>query len=595
MGRMFRSMRSRMFISFSAVLLTVILAFLAFNAAQTYQTLRKDLSVSMQQIALAVARELDDEMRQLSLMTERIVFSTQLREAILNQLPGSEGAERYRLLNRLNDLMYSICGPKLTFYHANIITDTGYQYAFGQTYGYGKLSEKPQNDDWYIRTVEKGGKVLITPLHRRAVGGADMDVISVCRGFGLVYGLPAHAVVEMQRDYGFLDELIQKAAFLTSSEQKTAKVLVFDQSGARIYPKDISQAEIDHYAANFDLSEQSAYNPLSRQDELFFGAQGEFSGWRVIVVPRREVLTRLVRALASQTLIVSVLLVAAAAIVSFLLSRKFATPLQRLCAYVDNLRLDQLGEASGWQTDSDVDELDQLSRAFSQMTKRLGRSLDQVVELKNAEMHARMLALQAQMNPHFLYNTLAVINIMVENGEVQQVQQACKNLSNTLEYISTQELAPVMLQQELQHALNYMDLILMRYPDDIEFTVDVPEDILQVRVPKLVIQPLVENAVKYATQKDPVWHVRLSVSVEGERWYVQVQDDGDGFDLQTLRQLREKMSLLRSGGEIPQLTLHGMGIMNIFLRLRSAYGDEAVFWIDNRPGEGASITIGGTL
>lgn len=595
MSRMFRSMRSRMFISFSAVLLTAILGFLAFTAAQTYQTLRKDLSVSMQQIALTVARELDDEIRQLSLMTERIVFSTQLREAILSQLPGSEGAERYRLLNRLNDLMYSISGPKLTFYHANIITDTGYRYAFGQTYEYGKLSEKPQNDDWYIRTVEKGGKVLITPLHRRAIGGTDVDVVSVCRGFGLVYGLPVHAVVEMQRDYAYIDEMIENAAFLTSSEHKTEKVLVFDQSGAPIYPKGISKAEIDHYAAHVDLPEQSAYNPLSGEDELLFGARGEFSGWRVVVVPRREVLMGLVYSLTSQTLIICVLLVAAAALVSFLLSRKFATPLQRLCVYVDNLRLDRLGEASGWQAGSDVDELDRLSRAFSQMTKRLDRSLDQVVELKNAEMHARMLALQAQMNPHFLYNTLAVINIMVENGEVREVQRACKNLSNTLEYISTQELAPVMLQQELQHAMNYMDLILMRYPGDIEFTVDVPEDVLNVRIPKLVIQPLVENAVKYATQKDPVWHVRLSVSVEDGHWYVQVQDDGDGFDLQTLRELREKMSLLRSGGEIPQLTLHGMGIMNIFLRLFSAYADEMVFWIDNRPGEGASITIGGTL
>lgn len=127
------------------------------------------------------------------------------------------------------------------------------------------------------------------------------------------------------------------------------------------------------------------------------------------------------------------------------------------------------------------------------MTDRLKHSLSQVVELKNAEIHAKMLALQAQMNPHFLYNTLAVINIMVAEGETDTVQTACRNLSNILEYISSKELHPVSLRQELQHAQNYMDLMQMRYQGDIVFSVETEEAAMDVMVPKLVIQPLMKT------------------------------------------------------------------------------------------------------
>ena len=600
MGAKPRPMLLRMFATYAAVLLVMVIVFVALYARRTYTATRGDLVDNLEQVTAGISGQLDSEVRQLSLISERIVFSGQIRDTIINLLPVSSGAERYRLTGQLDTLVYSVCGPKLTFYHMNIVTNSGYEYAFGQEYNYTKLAEAPQELPWYQGAVEQDGKVYVSPLHTSDAGGVEKPVISVCRGFGVQLGLPARAVVEMQRDYTFLAEMLEKAAYLDESQRETRAVYVFGQSGELIYPLGLPAEEQEHYRALLERddvfdSHSLVKNPATGNGELLFRATGEFSGWRVVVAAQESLLLRPLENLVVQSVIIGILLLAAAAFVSYYLSRRITIPLESLNASVQAFRLEDAAAQDVWQTGSRILEVEQLGAAFNQMTQRLQDSLKKAVELKNAETHARMLALQAQMNPHFLYNTLAVINSMVDSGETQNVQWACRNLSNMLEYVSSESLTTVTFKEEMQHTLNYIDLILIRYPDDIDLAVDIPGDMLEVRMPKLMIQPLVENAVKYATEKPPVWHISLRCWCDEAHWYVRVEDDGSGFGEEKMAELLAKMEELRQGGKPPALSLKGMGLLNIYMRLYYTYQDEMVFIIDNRPGEGAAITVGGLL
>lgn len=597
MARSTHTMRSRIFTGITSILLLVIAVFSTVNTILRYNALKKDIFTSMELIASNVAWELDEEIYQLALLSQRLTFSAQLRESILETMPGSTGAELYRLETDLNDLAYSICGPEPTFFHMNIITDDGYQYAFGQEFGYTRLEERPQEYDWYAEAIRLDGKALVVPLHTRQIGDREVEVVSVCRGFGLLVGSSARAVVEVMLDYDSLAEIVSRAVSYSEGNSGRDDVYVLDGNGNVVFSSEYIGNDAQRYFQLIGNAKDGevTHNPRTGEDEFFFCSDAEYANWSVVVAPRTEVLNYLFTQLIASMIGEMLLMIAVAAIISMLLSHRFSVPLLRLCACVDSCDLDHLDANLQRHKPSGVSEIDQLGSAFNQMTDRLKRSLNQVVELKNAEIHAKMLALQAQMNPHFLYNTLAVINIMVEDGKTQAVQTACRNLSDMLEYISSKELAWVPLRQELQHAQNYMDLMQMRYQGEIDFTVSVEEAAMDVMAPKLVIQPLVENAIKHVAEKDPTWKVGIRICIDDGFWKVMVWDNGNGFDPENLRALREKMRILKSGGRIPQLKLHGMGIMNIFLRLMLAYGDDMIFWIDSRVGEGSCVTIGGKI
>ena len=163
---------------------------------------------------------------------------------------------------------------------------------------------------------------------------------------------------------------------------------------------------------------------------------------------------------------------------------------------MQSLTLENLGTGHQVQINSGVNELEQLNDVFNMMTIRLQESLEETVAAKNMEIHSRMLALQAQMNPHFLYNTLTVISIMADNEEKENVRWACRNLSDMLSYISSESLKPVRLEEEWRHTCNYIDIIKMRYMDDIVFESVMPEAMFSLQIPKLVIQMCIRDRHK---------------------------------------------------------------------------------------------------
>lgn len=205
-----------------------------------------------------------------------------------------------------------------------------------------------------------------------------------------------------------------------------------------------------------------------------------------------------------------------------------------------------------------------------------------------------MLALQAQMNPHFLYNTLSLIHVMAEDGCEEEILNVTECLSEMLRYISSGSTEPVIMRREIGFVENYLAIIHERYGDKLKCEINIPQSMQQIKMPKLIIQPLLENCTKYAMNGRPPWLLSVTGELTDDRWRVSVCDNGPGFSAEVLQELSEKMAAADLNNNTEVLEIDGMGLVNIYTRLKLFYGKEGYFEIKNSAGGGAEIIIGGT-
>jgi sensor histidine kinase YesM len=135
--------------------------------------------------------------------------------------------------------------------------------------------------------------------------------------------------------------------------------------------------------------------------------------------------------------------------------------------------------------------------------------------------------------------------------------------------------------------------MIIRYQGDLSYSIDVPEEMLHIKIPKLCIQLLVENAIKFSSSIKPPWHIKIKGFSLEDCYYISVIDNGPGFDPQTIRDIEEKIRQIDISGLLPSLEIKGMGLMNIYIRLKILNSSNFTFRLENLEDGGASITIGG--
>lgn len=225
---------------------------------------------------------------------------------------------------------------------------------------------------------------------------------------------------------------------------------------------------------------------------------------------------------------------------------------------------------------------------------RLARPIEKLQE------ETRMLAVQAQMNPHFLFNILSVINALGFEYHSVEIMEICRKLSGMLRYSGDFTLENVRMAQEIEHAENYLGLMQCRFKDKLLFRVEMEAGTEDIRVPKLVIQPIVENCFQHGLKTvKGKWKVILQVQNSPEGWSVRVLDNGAGFEKQTVEELERKLEKWEQNVDegIRNLGIGGYGLVNVLARMRLCYGERMRFRVDETVLEEERfcvVEIGGT-
>lgn len=599
-----KTIQFKLFYHYSIFILGIILAFILTFYYQSATAVKRNASESLHQLADYIRLRLDNEIDKMDALSVKLLYSQPLKELFYSDIyvMDNQGLLAQR---KFNEIIYSITGPDFNVYQINLFSNDGHLASIGnsnQIYAVGK--EQVARYKWKDEVFERQGKKYLTIPHQDSWLTSSSTVISLCRSFSEIWGEEGDSIVEIQQEYDHLTELIRQSVMAYDHIAKLSKdVFVYNKKGQLIYPNSpyMSHSGIDrelymnHINRLSDDTHLSTVHSSLGKKQVVAWVYSELTEWTIaVVVPEDEFLQPIMN-LKNKTAIISLTILLLTMMVSYFVSRKLTKPIKKMHQNIKGLKLDALPTKPPMEAMSDIDELDELNLAFAEMCHNFKGSLEEVIAARNHEMQSRLLALQAQMNPHFLYNTLSTVSIMAEESGQGHIVRVCEDLSSMLRYITNNDTSQVPLQEEMYHTYNYLQLMKIRYEDYLIYEMDIEEELLRLMIPKLVIQPLVENAIKYGLDTEPPWHIHIKGLIVGHYWQVTVRDSGGGFSQENMMQINDDIEHLDRLMRSHKLQLDGMGLLNIVIRLRLLYGERYIFQFGNGGAGGAYVTIGGPL
>lgn len=313
-----------------------------------------------------------------------------------------------------------------------------------------------------------------------------------------------------------------------------------------------------------------------------------YTGWTIIgIAPLQEIVAEAnsIR----QLIIVSVVLSIVFAItLHYLLTKRLTRPIQLL---QHKMRLTASGYLEAKVKPVGTDEIADLGQSFNIMVEKIKELLEQSIRKQQQLQKAELRTLQAQINPHFLYNTLDSIIWMAEAGKSDAVIQLVKALSDLFRISLNKGRDWVMIHTELAHAQSYLVIQQMRYRDILEYRVEVDPEILEYPILNMTLQPLIENALYHGIKnKRGKGLIIIGGYMEDSAVILTVKDNGIGISTERLALLKQQLEHpLQSEEEEP--TGGGFGLQNVHQRLRLYFGSEYGVLLESIAGTGTTISV----
>lgn len=607
-----RNIRSILFSTYSFIIVIVFTVLVAWFYLWASDLLRKNATDSLESMGQSMQDNIDSEFHKLNDVSLNVMYSNLVKNHFQRYLSLSTDSRSHTTVNvnatgaensvqnakELTDILTAAIGPSRPVEQLYLYDFKSKVY--GNGFDNGERTYLPQDKPWFDAVLNNAaGKYIALPVPdeemSRFISSSEKQFsISLFRLFYDNYNTPM-GIIEVKQ---YFNRIFKSAIDFTERNPYQAKVLVYNNANEIIYP---TKAEKERYlpymsyrGADGTAGDQSFYNQDTGEKALLSLHYSEFTGLSTVIIVSESKLLSPLFTFAKRTVLIALIILLLAILLSFLAAKRITMPIQKIHRSMRAMRLEDLGteRVATPQLNSGLNELDQLYWSFVKMSSRLKQSMDDLLMSQHQELQAKLIALQTQMNPHFLYNTLTTIQVMAQENMNTEIVAMTENMSDFLRYFSADG-SLVALKEEVLHTRKYLEINQIRFGRKLHFDFDIDEQLTELRIPKLIIQPLVENALKFATKHQPPWTISVTGTISASHWQVEVADTGDGFSEESLANLDRKIKEIDKTNVLPLLQLNGMGLLNIYIRMKLMYGNETIFRIVN--GRGATVIIGGTL
>ena len=578
MIKKFKSIQSVIFAVLSVLLLGAVIIITVISLSYTRQSVFENSSLYTQTIIQQMNQNIDSYIDYMENTSYLVSSNEDVQKYLFGDTADPEA--RDRILSQFETILDS----RSDILNLGIIAENGRMLINnGQRLTNQDLDIHSQ--EWYTNALEGRESVYLTSSHvQHIISGERPWVITLSRGIRnkeMGTGQEKEGVFFIDLNYNAISELCDQ-----SMVGNQGYAFIVDADGNIVYHPQQQQLYNELQTENIDLVMNAGSDIVTWGDginkKMYSISRSEKTGWTVVDCVRVEELLRRSNEAQSIYVLVAIGLMAVALFFSRFVAKSITLPIQRLC---DSMERVQEGDFS--VSDIVVDsenEIGSLTKSFNVLTQRIHELMAQNIREQEAKRKSELKALQSQINPHFLYNTLDSIIWMAEGKKNEEVVLMTASLARLLRQSISNEDELVSIGQEIEYARGYLTIQKMRYKDKLEFWIEVEPSILNIRLIKLVLQPVIENAIYHGLKyKESRGLLLVKGFMKNGNAVLQVIDDGVGMDQETLDHIYERHKV--------DYHSNGVGIYNVQKRLQLYYGNEYGIVYESKPGEGTTATI----
>lgn len=372
-------------------------------------------------------------------------------------------------------------------------------------------------------------------------------------------------------------------------------LIVIDQLGRYIYHKPMAAnlkkaIFLDSEQFAMSVINQSANHledgffieNINNEDYHIVFQSIEETGWLVATITPHNTILSEVNEIRNSIILISLISLLIILLITYIIATRITKPIITLKKSMD------LADHNQFNTMVKVtsnDEIGDLSASFNHMITRIKSLMDELVKEQAEKRNAEIKVLQDQINPHFLYNTLDTIIWMTETNDENTVPMI-EALSQLFRISLSRGQEFITIQEELEHIRNYLYILKLRYLDKFEYDIHTDPLLLNHKIPKIILQPLIENAIYHGIKNiSNKGHIQIDASISGDKIIISITDNGIGMDEETCKKLlnNEVAEVKQSGS--------GVGIRNVNQRIKLYFGEDYGLEYHSAQGHGTTVMV----
>ncbi len=573
--RAFRNLRIKVKLFLVIILLMILIIILAFGSIKyTYATYDKLLYDKSSRLLNLSSTTLDMELKRLETLSLSIIADSEVQKSLNELEKGIPEYVGFDIRKALEERLWTLVNPDERYIESCHLIDVTGKIAMSGNSGpipeekYKQIIQEAQSGQGAIRWIypEESDPALILVREVRTHEPLQLKPIGT-----LIFRININRLAE---------------DFAVGAEEETDIIM---KAGENIvYPfRNISEATAEALQPSAPR-EGFVIKPINGEAAFISQAKSPYTGWTFYnVVPYNDIFETIIRL---KNLMIALFLITACVVIviGLAFARSLTKPIESLTRQmkevqksgVESFELD-VDMPSGSQTD----EVGMLQRTFRMMMLQIQSLIQENYSKQLMVKESELKALQAQINPHFLYNTLDSINWMARKNDQKDISSMVISLGFVLRSSISLRESIITIGEELDIIHHYIRIQGYRFRNRLDFRMEVPPSCRKSAIPKLTLQPLVENAVQYALEPMVgACTIRIYAEQTEEMLILVVEDNGPGMSMDLVEQLQKNHGEVKTRGT-------GIGLLNIRERIKLTFGEQYGIEVESGSGKGTRVKI----